>query len=107
MLCQECDKREGCVRLCSKAEAYVNQDYTAQAHLLPATPISEPAPYPNKIVSVTRDEIILRMFFFERKTHQQIADKIDISRPAVTQRIGKYKRLIAKYIVETLTSIHR
>jgi len=30
MLCQECDKRERCKRLCERAERYVNQDYKSQ-----------------------------------------------------------------------------
>ena len=39
MLCKTCDKRDGCVKLCEDAEAYVSQDHVSQRHLIPSKPI--------------------------------------------------------------------
>ena len=39
MLCETCDKRDVCVKLCEDAEAYVSQDHVSQRHLIPSKPI--------------------------------------------------------------------
>ena len=40
-LCNKCEKRDTCIALCKKAEAYVNKDSVVQKELLPSKPLSD------------------------------------------------------------------
>lgn len=103
MLCQDCSKKSTCTKLCPEAEEYVNQDRTSQKHFVPPSkPIQGTAPL--KIITKSRDELILLAYFVDRKTQREIADMFYISQPMVHKIIKKYKEIIAENIRKAVIS---
>jgi len=44
------------------------------------------------------------MFFLERKTERQIAEKIRISQQAVNKIIAKYKTILRQYLLKVVVT---
>ena len=101
-LCQKCSKRATCTELCAAAEQYVNQDYVSQQHLIPNEPISYVTPLPS--VTKSKEEQILLLYFIDRLTQQQVADKVYVSRPYVSKVVKKYKGIMSEIIKKSVTS---
>ena len=100
MLCETCEKREYCSELCPEAEAYVNQDYVPQKHLIPLRPITFTHPFPNTTSSPIR--LILIDYFINRKTQLEIANTLKISQQYVSKVIIKHKDILIKAIKESV-----
>ena len=96
MLCETCDKRDVCVKLCKEAETYVKQDHVKQKHLIPSEPITAIMPLPTETVSTAR--LILIDYFIRRKTQAEIAISLNISRQYVSKIVVKSKKIIIKAI---------
>ena len=90
MLCQDCKKRNECVELCEEAEKYASQDHVSQAHLIPNEAISHIQALPN--ITKSKKELILLMYFTDRLTQVQVAEKLYVSQPYVSKIISAAKK---------------
>jgi len=102
MLCQNCTKRSTCKELCPDAERYVGQDeVTSTREVINSDGdvseiyISRPSEEWPKVTK-SKKELIFLMRFEDGLTHHQIAEKLNISRPYVTQVLNDIKRKIIK-----------
>ena len=112
MLCQDCTKRSTCKELCPDAERYVGQDEVTStrevinsdgdvSEIYTSRP-SEEWPLSTK----SRSELILLMYFTDRLTQAQVAEKIGVSRQYVSKIIRKYSNMLKGNIQKTVASKH-
>ena len=122
MLCQDCPKKETCTELCEEAEAYVNQDYIPpedcqfcpnrdycsvdfmEGGLCPMkgfydSDLINPEEIEENITK-SNEEIIIELFFIERKRVTQIARMISVSQPYVTKVVKKYKEILRENLLK-------
>ena len=102
MLCQNCGKRETCTELCPEAHGYVDKDAvkSTRESILPDGDISdvfEDSPHiewPN--ITKSRLELIFLMYFEDKLTQAQVADKLGVSQPYVSGVVNKIRKEIQK-----------
>ena len=90
--CAKCPSRENCIALCSRAEAYVGQDYVKSQEVTIGLPT-----YNRVFLSTkTNEEIIICEFFTKGMKQSQIAKMLDISRQYVSKVVNRYKPILLK-----------
>ena len=102
MLCQECPKRATCTELCPEAEEYANRDYVRQQEQT-VDDLPTPSPFP---ATKSNIELILEMFFLERKRVTEIAKILDVSHQYVSTVAAKYRTRLAEYLKKVVASAH-
>jgi predicted DNA-binding protein (UPF0251 family) len=110
MLCNECLKKPLCLKLCLKAEKYVNQDYVPLTEVIykeksidQQFPIGNPFP---DLSTRTSEENIIIMFFRGGIKQSDIAENINVSRQFVHKIVKKYRLIIRKNLKIQVDSIH-
>ena len=90
LLCKRCEGKESCKMLCKQAELYVNQDNATQNYALLGDDDNyvEEQKWPNFIVTA---EVILSMFFKEKKGVMKIAKTLKIDHAYVSRTIKKFR----------------
>lgn len=104
MLCETCPKRETCTELCPEADAYVSQDYVGRREsLVPSADISDvfensaQKGWPD--VTKSKKELIFLMYMCDGLTQQQVAEKLNVSRPYVTKVVKEIRMRIGREMV--------
>lgn len=122
MFCQDCPKRNSCTELCEEAETYASQDYVLPEHckqcddreycsveymesglcpLCESFDVDEVSTEKTgDFVTKSNEEIIIQLFFMERKRVTQIAKIIGVSHPYVSKVVKKYKEILKKNLQE-------
>jgi len=102
-ICKQCPKYQHCVALCKKAEAFINQDYNKKAwsKIRPTDQI-ERIQQTKMPLQLGTTEIILQLFFLDRKSPKEIADTLYKSRRYINKVIHKYKSILAENIKKSV-----
>ena len=120
MLCETCDKREYCLELCVLAEIWVDQDYIAPHACLfcenyKHCSIDYMESYlcgiqwsgdceidlinPEEIEKMSTkssEELIIQLYFMERKKQVEIAGILNVSKQYVSTVVTRYKEILKK-----------
>lgn len=99
--CTDCPARSKCTKLCKKMEEYVNQDYIPQRESL-MPDIDDAASILTKYpAELGTSELIAKIYFLDRKTPQEIADMLYVSKRYVNKCIKKYKQILTENLKKT------
>jgi DNA-directed RNA polymerase specialized sigma24 family protein len=112
MLCQDCDKKPTCTKLCEQAQQYVNQDYVPRTECLPgdafaftnhtkATALvltAEHIEILSHIRLTPKQEEAFFMYYQEVMTTSQIAGVFGITHQGVSYRLKAVKKKLWGYL---------
>jgi len=90
----DCEKRNECTKLCSEAEAYVNQDNIPQRELSVGFPIHGRL----SREGMSKEEVIIKLYFLRRMTEAQIAETMGCTQQYISKIVLKYKGLLREHI---------
>lgn len=102
--CESCDKQEFCKvppdlkPLCQNLEAYLNKTVDVKQREQPIKKDYDrlcPGQWP---LTPSNTELIIRMFFSERRGIREIAGILEIDKAHVSRTVTKYKKIIAQNI---------
>ena len=100
-LCSNCPKKNSCKELCQENEAFTNQDHVRRREKLlhDLQPDTQPEDWPG---TGRTDEVVLKLYFVDRKTTKEIADIAIISQRYAQQIIKKYKPIIIENLKKSV-----
>ena len=95
--CAMCPTRSSCRELCSEAETWVNQDCVEQKEYTNSICGNEVVNFSElQVLTPSRDEEILRLFFVNHNGVRKIARILGIDAAYVSRRLKKYKAIMLK-----------
>jgi len=103
MNCKDCEKYLTCTALCDEAKQYTNQDINKKAwsKITPTDQI-EKIQASKMPLQVGTTEIILQLYFIDRKNSKEIADTLYKSKRYINKVLHKYKSILQENIKKSV-----
>jgi len=103
MNCKNCIKYKQCVELCADAQKYTNQDINKKAwsKITPTDQI-EKVQTSKMPMQVGTTEIILQLYFIDRKNSKEIAETLYKSKRYINKVISKYSAILKENIKKSV-----
>jgi hypothetical protein len=100
-MCKKCDKRNECVKLCQKAEAYVNQDYLPQNEYIPKVGLKGAMINETPWESINLDnpsilKLTIIRLWKDGKSIRQILQYVPCHKTYIHEVIVKYRKVSGK-----------
>lgn len=119
MLCQTCKKRDKCIKLCARAEEYVNRDHIKRREILECEikpdieSIIKDFPtgaieldrkswvYLNRIIKLTElQRKYIYLYYWKRLSHSKISKKYKVSKQSVAAVIKRARNKTAISLIK-------
>jgi uncharacterized protein YoaH (UPF0181 family) len=92
MFCQDCPDRNSCLKLCRKAEAYVNQDYVGLRELPIGLPMYGEFPEPISNIPMTKMEKKIVTLMGQGLSRGEACKLLKISRHALRECLFRLRK---------------
>lgn len=93
--CEMCKQVTRCKKLCPPIEWYVSQDQVEPGKERPLPPESiGNRKFPAMPENLTTTEIIFLMYFVDKKTQPEIAEKLLVTQQYISKVVNKYKQIV-------------
>jgi len=104
--CLECEKKinGSCKKICKRLEQHLEQDVEVKRREEYLTELQESCLNGSKLYPEppSNTEIILQLFFIDKKTYKYIAKTLNISERYIYKTIAKYKKIMKETIKKSV-----
>jgi DNA-binding CsgD family transcriptional regulator len=92
MLCQDCPDRNSCLKLCSRAEIYVSQDYVGLRELPIGLPMYGEMPEPISNIPLTKMEKKILTLLGQGLTRADVCEVMNITRGCLRWHLDRLRK---------------